>query len=204
LYKIIKDTKNRTSFLGAILYENGLFSYIILTEGLVNGNLIYSGSYLTVKQNLKKGFALPLYLINLFTIVNNIELNPYKGASLSRAAGAGSLIVGRKSKRIIIKLKSNWLLYLNKNCIATIGNVSNILYKFFNYKKAGNIIKLGKRPSVRGVAMNPCDHPHGGGEGKKSPPSTARSPWGWFTSGGRPSKNKKYELLFKKKFKKLR
>jgi large subunit ribosomal protein L2 len=84
-----------------------------------------------------------------------------------------------------------------------LGLVSNSLHKFYNYKKAGIIRSLGFRPKVRGVAMNPIDHPHGGGEGKKSPPSSARSPWGWLTKGT-PSKSKKYQIVLKKKLKLLR
>jgi len=151
------------------------------------------------RGKLKNGFAISLKYINLFTIINNIELKPYKGSSLSRAAGASSLLIGKKKESIILKFKSGWNIYISKYCIATIGYVSNILHKFFNYKKAGRLINLGKKSIVRGLAKNACDHPHGGGEGKKSPPSSPKSPWGWLTKGT-PSKKKKYQLLKKKKF----
>jgi len=100
-----------------------------------------------------------------------------------------------------LKCKSGWFIHINKLCIASIGHVSNIDHKFDKFKKAGNVINLGWRPKVRGIAMNPNDHPHGGGEGKKSKPRNPRSPWGWFTNNGTPSDIKKYKLLKKKKFK---
>jgi len=89
---------------------------------------------------------------------------------------------------VILKFKSGWNIYVSKYCIATIGNVSNILHKFIDYKKAGRIVNLGWRPTVRGLAKNACDHPHGGGEGRKSQPSSPRSPWGWLTSGSGTNK----------------
>jgi len=188
IYKILKDL-NRTALLGGIIYENGLFSYIILSEKLNIGDKIYSGTKKIFKAKLKNGFAISLKYINLFTIINNIELKPYNGSSLSRAAGTSSLLVGRKRENIILKFKSGWNIYISKYCIATIGYVSNILHKFFNYKKAGRLINLGKKPIVRGLAKNACDHPHGGGEGKKSQLSSPKSPWGWLTKGT-PSKKK--------------
>jgi large subunit ribosomal protein L2 len=202
IYKIIKDL-NRTAFLGAIIYENGLFSYIILSDNLKIGDIIYSGTLKNFNNKLKNGFALSFKSINLFTIVNNIELKPYMGASLSRAAGTSCLLVGKKKKNVIIKFKSGWNIYISKYCIATLGNVSNILHKFLNYKKAGRVINLGKRPVVRGLAKNACDHPHGGGEGRKSALASPKSPWGWLTKNT-PSKKKKYQILKKKIFKILR
>lgn len=202
IFKIVKDL-NRTAFLGSIIYENGLFSYIILSEGIKLGTKLYSGSKKNFRGKFKIGFASSLNTFNLFTIVNNIEIKPYTGAKIARAAGTSCLLVGKKKDNIILKLKSGWNIYISKHCIATIGHVSNMLHKFINYKKAGRVINLGKRPTVRGLAKNACDHPHGGGEGRKSPPSSPRSPWGWLTSGT-SSNNKKYQVLKKKKFKLIR
>jgi large subunit ribosomal protein L2 len=199
VYKIIKDL-NRTAYIGAIIYENGLFSYIILSEGIQVASKIYSGS--RRKGKILKGYAVPLQSINLFTIVNNVETRPYKGASIARAAGTSCLLVGKKKNNIILKFKSGWNIYLSKFCIATLGNVSNTLHKFMDYKKAGRLINLGKKSTVRGLAKNACDHPHGGGEGKGSAPSSPRSPWGWLSSGT-SSKKKKCQILKKKKFKKI-
>jgi len=105
IYKIIKDI-NRTAFLGSIIYENGLFSYIILSEGLSLGDKIYSGSKKKFKDGIKVGFALSLNVVNLFTIVNNIELKPYTGSKLSRAAGTSCLLIGKKKDNIILKFRS--------------------------------------------------------------------------------------------------
>lgn len=202
IFKIIKDL-NRTALLGAIIYENGLFSYIILSEGIQLGTKLYSGSKKHFRGKLKIGFASCLSIINLFTIVNNVEIKPYTGSKIARAAGTSCLLVGRKKDNIILKLKSGWNMYISKHCIATLGHVSNMLHKFINYRKAGRVINLGKKSIVRGLAKNACDHPHGGGEGRKSPPSSPRSPWGWLTSGTSSNK-KKYQIIKRKKFKVIR
>lgn len=202
IFKIIKDI-NRTALLGAIIYENGLFSYIILSEGIKLGYKLYSGSYINIRGKLLNGFAAPLASINLFTIVNNVETKPYTGSKIARSAGTSCLLVGKKKGKVILKLKSGWNLHISKYCIATLGHVSNMLHKFINYRKAGRVVNLGKKSIVRGLAKNACDHPHGGGEGRKSPPSSPRSPWGWLTSGT-SSNTKKYQVLKKKKFKTIR
>jgi len=183
---------NRSALLGAIIYENGLFSYIILSEGLNVGDNIFSGLMKNLNLNYKvqKGYAVPLNLISLFTIVNNIEFKPYSGSIFSRSAGTSSLLVGKKLDKIIVKFKSGWNIYISKNCIASIGHVSNMIHRFKNYKKAGIVLSFGKKSKVRGLAKNACDHPHGGGEGKKSPPASQKSPWGWLTKGSSKKKKK--------------
>jgi len=112
---------------------------------------------------------------------------------MTRAAGTSCLLVGKKKDNIIIKFKSGWNIYISKYCIASIGHVSNMINRFINHKKAGRIINIGKKSVVRGLAKNACDHPHGGGEGKKSKPASPKSPWGWLTCGI-SSNNKKYQL----------
>jgi len=92
-------------------------------------------------------------------------------------------IIGKKKDSIILKFKSGWNVYISKYSIAVIGHVSNMAHKFINYKKAGQMISLGKKPKVRGLAKNACDHPHGGGEGQKSALTSPKSRWGWLTSG---------------------
>jgi len=190
---------NFSAFLGLIFYDNGLYSYIIISEGLKSGDRIYSGSFIVMEQNtvIKKGYALPLKNYKIFTLVNNIEKNPFQGAIISRAAGTSSFIVGKNKEKIILKLRSGWQLNLSQYCISTVGYVSNMVHRYRILKKAGNAVKLGRRPTVRGVAKNPCDHPHGGGNGKKSKPVNPKSPWGWVTVG-RSSKIKKKDLLKKK------
>ena len=139
IYKIIKDL-NRTAFLGSIVYENGLFSFIILSEGLKVGDKIYSGSKKKFRDKVKIGFALPLNIVNLFTIVNNVEYRSYTGSKFSRAAGTSSLLIGKRKDIIILKFRSGWNIYISKYCIAVIGHVSNMVHKFINYKKAGRVI----------------------------------------------------------------
>jgi len=139
--------------------------------------------------------------MNLFTHINNVELYPFKGGIICRSAGTSLLLTNKLSNNIVsLKMKSGWNLLISSLCICTVGSVSNSLFRFYNFKKAGTIRSLGSRPVVRGVAMNPCDHPHGGGEGKKSPLSSAKSPWGWLTKGVSSIK-KKYKLENKKKYK---
>jgi large subunit ribosomal protein L2 len=104
---------------------------------------------------------------------------------------------------VSLKLKSGWNIFISKNCLSNYGCVSNMKHKFKNLNKAGKSWSLGRRPKVRGVAMNPCDHPHGGGEGKKSPPRAQRSPWGWLTKGT-PSLKKKYQIKKKKLYKNIK
>lgn len=209
LYKIIK-TSYRTAFIGGIIYVNGLFSYIIISEKSKIGSLIYSGikkkkKYLFLKNKYKylNSSSIILKDMCLFDISSNIEKYPYSGGSISRAAGTGAVSTNKLKNKIMIKLKSGWNILLSKYCIATLGNVSNMLHKYICLTKAGENRALGKRPIVRGVAMNPCDHPHGGGEGKKSPPSGQLSPWGWLTKGT-PSIIKKSYKKKKKLYKKVK
>jgi len=192
VYKIIKYN-NRTANIASIIYNNGLFSYIIISENIILGQKVYSGIFNTLN---KVGYTSLLKNVNLFSLINNVEIYPKKGASITRAAGTSVLLTSNNNNKIIIKLKSGWNIYLSKYCLINYGNVSNIKHKFYNLKKAGKAWSLGIKSRVRGVAMNPCDHPHGGGEGKKSPPSAQRSPWGWLTKGTSYLKKK---LIKKKK-----
>ena len=202
IYKILKSS-NRTAFIGSVIYENGLFSHIILTENLKLGSKIYSGTYsFDVNDCNQIGTSLPLKEMKLFSILNNIENYPFTGGSIIRAAGSNAILTTKNNKKVIIKLKSGWNISLSELCIGTIGNVSNMKHKFEFLGKAGKARALGIRPTVRGVAMNPCDHPHGGGEGKKSPPSAQVSPWGWLTKGT-PSLKKKLDKKRKKLYKVL-
>lgn len=198
IYKIIKDTR-RTSFIGGIIYENGLFGYIILSENVFIGQKIYSGIF--NNQNIL-GYTSLLKNVKLFEIINNIEIYPNKGSSLSRSAGSNAILTAISNNIVTLKLKSGWNIFLSANCLASFGCASNVKHKFDNLKKAGKSWSLGRRPSVRGIAMNPCDHPHGGGEGRKSPPSAQRSPWGWLTKGT-PSLKKKYMKKKKKLYKNI-
>ena len=189
--KIIK-TSIYTSFLGLILYSNGLSSFILLSDNTYINDNIFLGTYYK-KLNYTFGFSLPISYLSLFSTVNNIELYPYSGSTLARAAGMSSMIINKLNSFVVLKLRSGWHLKLSNNCLCSVGQASNPLHRFDRIAKAGIVRSLGVRPTVRGVAMNPCDHPHGGGEGKKSPPAAARSPWGWLTKGT-PSIKKNIKL----------
>jgi len=201
IYKILAS-RDRTGFIGGVIYQNGLFSYLLLTETLIIGSKIYSGSYFENNDVNYVGLAIPLKKIRLFSLINNIEKYPFSGGTISRSAGSSAILTSKLLDKVIIKLKSGWNVILSKYCIATIGNVSNMKHKFTIKKKAGVSRNQGIRPTVRGVAMNPCDHPHGGGEGKKSPPASHRSPWGWLTKGT-ASLQKKYQEKKKNLYKKF-
>jgi len=156
-----------------------------------------------IKRKKNFGYTYLIKNINLFTIISNIELNPYNGISLVRSAGTKSILTKIDKNKISLKLKSGWNIILSNLCLAVFGRVSNQTHKLNNINKAGKNRALGKRPTVRGVAMNPCDHPHGGGEGKKSPPAAQKSPWGWLTKGT-SSKKKLIDKIKKKIYKSIK
>lgn len=190
-----------SAFIGLIIYENGLSSYILLSNLVEEDMRLFSGTLSDSRRDhIITGSALPLIDMKLFMVVNNIELYPFSGSSLARAAGVGAMITSQLKRTTHLKLKSGWNIIVSNHCIGSIGSCSNTLYKFVRVRKAGLVRALGIRPSVRGVAMNPCDHPHGGGEGKKSPPSAARTPWGGLTKGT-PTNIKSYQRIKKKLFK---
>jgi len=145
---------------------------------------------------LRLGSTQKLFDINLFETINAIELFPFSGAILSKAAGVSSKIITKDNETSILKLSSGWLLKITNNSLASFGLVSNVGSKYLLINKAGINRHKGIRPTVRGVVKNPCDHPHGGGEGKGSPPVAQVSPWGWLCKGT-PSKNKKKDRLKK-------
>lgn len=199
IYTVIYDSW-RSSFVGLIVYENGFFSYITLTSSISLGDKIFSGDKLALSKS--NGDSVKLSFITLFSILSNIELKPFSGASLARAAGVGAVLTSFVKNKVWLKLNSGWNVCVSNDCIATIGYVSNISNKVDNIGKAGRNRWFGKRPVVRGVAMNPCDHPHGGGEGKKSPLAAPKSPWGKLTKGS-PSKKKKNFKKIKGLFKNI-
>jgi len=148
----------------------------LLTHHCGVGDLLYGGSLLAKDLKLSVGTALPLSKIKLFSIVSNIELKPFKGITSLRAAGTSAMLSNKMKNKVSLKFSNGLNLSVSNFCLAVIGITSNPLHKNFNYRKAGYRRALGFRPVVRGVAMNPCDHPHGGGEGRKSPLVGAQSP----------------------------
>ena len=177
---------NRSAFIALITYTDGEQAYIIAPQRLAAGDKVIAGESVDVKP----GNAMPLKSIPIGTIVHNIELKPGKGAQIARSAGTFAQLVGRDAGYAIIRLTSGEQRLVLGTCMATIGAVSNPDQSNIKLAKAGRSRWLGKRPSVRGVAMNPVDHPHGGGEGKTSGGRHPVTPWGKPTKGRRTRSNK--------------
>ena len=171
---------NRTAHIALVQYEDGEKRYIVAPLGLKVGDVIVSGP----DADIKVGNALPLVNIPTGTVIHNIELYPGKGAQLARSAGNQAQLMAKENGMALLRLPSGELRNVPVNCMATIGQVSNPEHENVNLGKAGRKRHMGWRPTVRGSVMNPCDHPHGGGEGK-SPvgrPSPV-TPWGKPTLG---------------------
>jgi len=178
---------NRTAFIALIKYADGSLAYILAPQRLKAGDQVVAGE----KVDVKPGNAMPLKSIPVGTIVHNVELKPGKGGQLARAAGTYCQIVGRDQGYAQVKLASGELRIVRSDCMATIGAVSNPDNSNTVIGKAGRNRWLGVRPSVRGVAMNPIDHPHGGGEGRTSGGRHPVTPWGKPTKGKKTRSNKR-------------
>lgn len=183
----IEYDPNRTAFIALIKYEDGELNYILAPQRVQAGDVIVAGP----GSDIKPGNALPLNNIPIGTIVHNVEMKPGKGGQIARSAGTYVQIVGRDSGYAQVKLTSGELRLVRGECMATIGAVSNPDQSNIKIGKAGRKRWLGKRPAVRGVAMNPVDHPHGGGEGRTSGGRHPVSPWGKPTKGKRTRKRNK-------------
>ena len=177
---------NRTAFLALIKYEDGVLSYILAPQRLAVGDQVVSGDHVDVKP----GNCMPLANIPIGTIVHNVEMKIGKGGQIARAAGTYVQLVGRDAGYAILRLNSGETRIVRAECRATIGAVSNPDNSNVKLGKAGRKRWLGKRPAVRGVAMNPVDHPHGGGEGRTSGGRHPVTPWGKSTKGRRTRSNK--------------
>jgi large subunit ribosomal protein L2 len=182
----IEYDPNRTAFIALITYADGEQSYILAPQRLAAGDSVISGE----RVDIKPGNAMPMNAIPIGTIVHNIEMKPGKGGQIARSAGTYAQIVGRDAGYIQLKLTSGEVRMVRGECMATIGAVSNPDQSNIKIGKAGRKRWLGKRPAVRGVAMNPVDHPHGGGEGRTSGGRHPVSPWGKPTKGKRTRKKK--------------
>lgn len=175
----IEYDPNRTAFIALVKYSDGELAYILAPQRLTAGDKIIAD----VSTDVKPGNAMLLSSVPIGTIVHNIEMKPEKGAQIARSAGTYAQLVGRDGPYAILRLKSGEQRLIHGNCMASIGAVSNPDNSNTNKGKAGRNRWLGKRPSVRGVAMNPVDHPHGGGEGRTSGGRHPVSPWGKPTKG---------------------
>jgi len=187
----IEYDPNRTANLALVLYADGERRYILAPKGVKSGDAVMSGN----EAAIKPGNCLPLRNIPLGTLIHAIEMKPGKGAQLARAAGAGVQLVAREGMHATLRLRSGEMRKVLSECRATIGEVGNDEHGLRKLGKAGAVRWRGKRPTVRGVAMNPVDHPHGGGEGRTSGGRHPVSPWGMPTKGYKTRKNKRTDKL---------
>ena len=178
---------NRTAFIALIKYDDGEQSYILAPQRLQPGDKVVSGE----RADIKPGNAMPLKNIPVGTIVHNVELKPAAGGQLARAAGSYVQLVGRDAGLALLRMSSGEVRMVRTECMATIGAVSNPDQQNVSIGKAGRNRWKGRKPSVRGVAMNPIDHPHGGGEGRTSGGRHPVTPWGKSTKGKKTRHNKK-------------
>ena len=194
---------NRTAFIALIRYADGELAYILAPQRIKVGDEVLAAE----KVDVKPGNAMPLRSMPVGTIIHNIEMKPEKGGQLARSAGSYAQLVGRDAGYAQIRLGSGELRMVLDGCMATVGAVSNSDHMNQNLGKAGRVRHMGFRPHVRGVAMNPIDHPHGGGEGRTSGGRHPVSPTGQPTKGRKTRKNKatdKFIIRSRHKAKKAR
>ncbi|MBL4645255.1 MAG: 50S ribosomal protein L2 [Hyphomicrobiales bacterium] len=177
---------NRTAFIALIRYEDGELAYILAPQRLEAGDKVVASA----KADVKPGNAMPLAAMPIGTIIHNVEMKPGKGGQIARSAGAYAQLVGRDQGYAVIRLNSGEQRRVPSACLASVGAVSNPDHGNISLGKAGRSRWLGRRPSVRGVAMNPVDHPHGGGEGRTSGGRHPVTPWGKPTKGKKTRRNK--------------
>ena len=189
---------NRSAFIALIRYEDGELAYILAPQRLRAGDQVISGN----RVDIKPGNCMPMENIPVGTIIHNIEMKPGRGGQIARSAGTYAQLVGKDSGFAQLRLSSGEVRMVPAKCVATIGAVSNPDNQNTNKAKAGRNRWLGKRPSVRGVAMNPVDHPHGGGEGRSSGGRHPVTPWGVPTKGKRTrGKKPSDKLIMRRRYK---
>ncbi len=193
--KTIEYDPNRTAFISLISYEDGEKRYIIYPEGLKVGDKILAGP----EADILPGNALPLENIPTGTIIHNIELIPGKGGQVVRSAGSSAQILAKEGNYAHIRMPSGEIRLINLKCYATIGQIGNTDNANIQIGKAGRSRYKGRRPHVRGTAMNPVDHPHGGGEGKAKGGRHPVTPWGQPTKGYKTRKNKRTSAFIVKR-----
>jgi large subunit ribosomal protein L2 len=183
----IEYDPNRTAYLALVKYTDGRQAYILAPQRLKAGDIVIAG----LRVDVKPGNAMPLKSMPVGTIVHNVEMRPGKGGQLARSAGTFAQLVGRDNGKAQIRVASGEVRIVPEECMATIGAVSNPDHMNVSLGKAGRHRWMGVRPTVRGVAMNPIDHPHGGGEGRTSGGRHPVTPWGKGTKGTKTRKNKR-------------
>ena len=194
----IEYDPNRSAYIALIKYEDGTLSYILAPNGLKAGDKVIS----SVNADIKPGNCLPIANIPVGTVIHNVELQPGHGAQLVRSAGTAAQLMAKEGELAQVRLPSGEVRYIRTNCFATIGQVGNLDHENIHIGKAGRTRHMGIRPTVRGSVMNPCDHPHGGGEGRapigRSGPVT---PWGKPALGykTRKTKNRSDKFIVKRR-----
>ena len=187
----IEYDPNRSAFIALLKYEDGEEAYILAPQRLQEGDTVVAAN----RADIKPGNAMPMENMPVGTIIHNVEMKPGKGGQMARAAGAYVQLIGKDSGFAQLRLTSGELRMVPAKCMATVGAVSNSDNQNIILSKAGRKRWMGKRPQVRGVAMNPVDHPHGGGEGRTSGGRHPVSPWGKPTKGARTRRKKKSDDL---------
>lgn len=190
--KTIEYDPNRTCFISLVFFKNGEKRYILSPKNIKVGAVVVSGE----NASISLGNSLPLYKIPVGTILHNIEMKPGKGGKLCRSAGAGSMLLGFEKDYAIVELPSKERRKIFSKCFASVGELSNEDHINISLGKAGRSRWLSRRPKVRGTAMNPVDHPHGGGEGKTSRGMHPVSPWGQLAKGYKTRDRKKPSSKF--------
>jgi large subunit ribosomal protein L2 len=187
----IEYDPNRSAHLALLLYADGERRYILAPKGVKTGDEIRNGS----DAPIKAGNAMPMRNIPVGALIHNIEMKPGKGGQMARSAGNSAQLVAREGEYASLRLRSGEMRKVMADCFATIGEVGNVEHGLRSLGKAGATRWRGKRPTVRGVAMNPVDHPHGGGEGRTSGGRHPVSPWGLPTKGYRTRSNKRTDKM---------
>jgi large subunit ribosomal protein L2 len=187
----IEYDPNRTAFIALIKYGDGELAYILAPQRLAVGDTVIAGE----KTDVKPGNAMKLAQMPVGTIIHNVEMKPGKGGQIARSAGTYAQVVGRDRGMVMVRLNSGEQRYIPGACMGTVGAVSNPDNSNQNFAKAGRKRWMGKRPLTRGVAKNPVDHPHGGGEGRTSGGRHPVTPWGKPTKGMRTRKNKSTDKM---------
>ena len=189
---------NRNVRIGLVFYENGAKRYILLPEDVSVGSRVFAG----VESDAKTGYSMPLRKIPVGFTIHNVEIRPGSGGVFARSAGTSIQLMAKGDQHATLKMPSSEIRLVLLDCWATIGVLGNADHKNISWGKAGRIRHLGFRPSVRGMAMNPVDHPHGGGEGRSKSGSHPRSPWGKGCKGTRTRRRKNPLILKRRKSKK--
>ncbi len=184
----IEYDPNRSARIALLVYADGEKRYILAPLGLRVGDEVFSTK---LTQDVRVGNSMPLELVPLGTLVHNVELNPGQGGQMVRAAGSAAQLLAKEGDYVTLRLPSGEMRMVRKECMATVGQVGNVDHANVKLGKAGRKRWLGFRPAVRGSAMSPRDHPHGGGEGRTPIGMPGpKSPWGWRTLGRKTRRNK--------------